>query len=899
MFDYAISGICRWPGGVLESSPPAAPPAEALIPRFGHPTPPGTGGFGVALDRVTGLRNQRVLWKELAQRAVACSESSPLAVVVLDFDRFEEVNERYNRSVGDQVLRVCAEAARAEAPSANLAFRYRDDELVLLVPGDEEDGGEVAERVRDRIAAQNTKLPAVTVSVGVAVLRAPVEPIVALAKAGPALQAAKRAGGNRVVLTTELPRSDQNGNGNGNGHVEANGNGNGNGNGHHDGERTARRAALAVAVASLEARDRATAAHSEDVVTLCESIGSRLGLTDEQLDRLLAAAQLHDVGKLAMPTEILDKPGPLDDDEWEIIREHTVIGERMLRAVPEMGAVANMVRHSHESWDGSGYPDGLAGEEIPLASRIILCADAFHAIRSDRPYRAGRSADEALKEVQASAGRQFDPRVVEALVAVARDVRRANRAALPRPRRLAALLATLAVGGSSTAYAASEDVRHVVNDVVDKVVPGSALKTAEAAEDFSLRPIEEVPEIVPVAVLTPDLEFPALRDVAYDAPTYRGQSDGFSTVELLDSEGLLDLADERRSQPVAPDSPPAPEPQAAWPAPPELVVAEPAPAAPVMPAPQPVTATAPELLPVAEFIDPAPDETRKPTSNEDKKPEHPNGAPPGQEKDKEKDEQPSFDNETQTEPQDEQPPADEHPHGEPPATGNPHEEPPGQEKQEEQPTDVVDSVDEVVDDVLDEVTDTLPPAVEHPDGEPPATGNPHEEPPGQQNQEERPPADEQPPADEHPHGEPPATGNPHGEPPGQDESAPTPAAEDEPEQEPEQPAAHDDADAGPPADKPDNPVKPEHPEKPEKREKREHPRAPATSVVSPAPSIEKPTENIFIPGESEEEPPAFVPPAKIKSVPPQSSNAHLPTLPPTRPPEDVPAPEATETPTTE
>ncbi len=359
-----------------------------------------------------------------------------------------------------------------------------------------------------------------------------------------------------------------------------------------------------------------------------------------------------------MPTEILDKPGPLDDDEWEIIREHTVIGERMLRAVPEMGAVANMVRHSHESWDGSGYPDGLAGEEIPLASRIILCADAFHAIRSDRPYRAGRTADEALKEVQASAGRQFDPRVVEALVAVARDVRRANRAALPRPRRLAALLAALAVGGGSTAYAASDDVRHVVSDVVDKVVPGNALKTAEAeaAEDFSLRPIEEVPEIVPVAVLTPDLEFPALRNVAYDVPTYRGQSDdGFSTVALLDSEGLLDLATERRSHPVAPESPPTPEPQAAWPAPATPVVAVPVPAAPVTPSLQPVTATAPELLPVAEFTDPVPDETRKPTSNDDKKPEHPNGGSPGQEKDKEKDEQPSFEDETQTEPQDDQP----------------------------------------------------------------------------------------------------------------------------------------------------------------------------------------------------------------------------------------------------
>src|SRR6185436_16270780 len=178
------------------------------------------------------------------------------------------------------------------------------------------------------------------------------------------LQAAKHAGGNRVLLAGELGRTGRNGH---------------NGNNGDDG--TARRAALAMAVASLEARDRGTAAHSEDVVTLCESIGTRLGLSDEQLDRLAATAQLHDVGKLAMPTEILNKPGPLDDDEWEIIRQHTVIGERMLRAVPEMGAVAGMVRHSHERWDGLGYPDGLAGDEIPLASRIVLCADAFHAIR--------------------------------------------------------------------------------------------------------------------------------------------------------------------------------------------------------------------------------------------------------------------------------------------------------------------------------------------------------------------------------------------------------------------------------------------------------------------------------------------------------------------------------------
>jgi hypothetical protein len=148
-----------------------------------------------------------------------------------------------------------------------------------------------------------------------------------------------------------------------------------------------------------------------------------------------------------------------------VIREHTVIGERILRSVPEMAEVATIVRHSHEHWDGSGYPDGLAGEQIPLASRVILCADAYHAIRSDRPYRAGRSAGEAMAEVRRSSGTNFDPEVVRALERVAADVRRGGLGvALPRRKRLVALLATLAIG-TSTAVAAIPDVRSAVRSL--------------------------------------------------------------------------------------------------------------------------------------------------------------------------------------------------------------------------------------------------------------------------------------------------------------------------------------------------------------------------------------------------------------------------------------------------
>jgi len=227
------------------------------------------------------------------------------------------------------------------------------------------------------------------------------------------------------------------------------------------------RAAVGVAVAALGERDGATADHSDEVVELAASLADRMRVDEEERRRLLVAAQLHDLGKVAVPTEILHKPGPLDDDEWDVMRTHTLVGERILRSVPELADVATIVRHSHEHYDGSGYPDGLAGHEIPLSSRIILCADAYHAIRSNRPYRAGRSADEALTEIRTHAGRQFDPQVAEALEHAASDARRGQvlrGASLTGSRRLAALLLVLSIG-SSAALAADGPARSVIEDV--------------------------------------------------------------------------------------------------------------------------------------------------------------------------------------------------------------------------------------------------------------------------------------------------------------------------------------------------------------------------------------------------------------------------------------------------
>jgi HD-GYP domain-containing protein (c-di-GMP phosphodiesterase class II) len=157
--------------------------------------------------------------------------------------------------------------------------------------------------------------------------------------------------------------------------------------------------------------------HVHGVGQLVRDLGADFGLDGDQLDELLRAAELHDVGKLGIPDAVLDKPGPLDDDEWGLMRQHSAIGERILNADPVLQPVARLVRASHERWDGGGYPDGLAGASIPLGARIIAACDAFDAMTSDRCYQTARSLRDALAELRRCAGTQFDPEVIAALCA--------------------------------------------------------------------------------------------------------------------------------------------------------------------------------------------------------------------------------------------------------------------------------------------------------------------------------------------------------------------------------------------------------------------------------------------------------------------------------------------------
>jgi putative nucleotidyltransferase with HDIG domain len=165
--------------------------------------------------------------------------------------------------------------------------------------------------------------------------------------------------------------------------------------------------------------DEYTGEHTQGVVQLALRVGDELRVDSETRRAVEFGALLHDVGKIAIPKSIINKPGKLDDDEWAVMKTHTIEGQRMLERVGGLlGRIGLVVRASHERWDGGGYPDGLAGEAIPLAARIVSACDAWDAMRTDRSYRRALAFDVALAELEANAGTQFDPRVVDALVSV-------------------------------------------------------------------------------------------------------------------------------------------------------------------------------------------------------------------------------------------------------------------------------------------------------------------------------------------------------------------------------------------------------------------------------------------------------------------------------------------------
>jgi diguanylate cyclase (GGDEF)-like protein/putative nucleotidyltransferase with HDIG domain len=310
---------------------------------------------------------------------------------VLDIDGFRAVNTQHGYAVGDELLTATGHALGAQMRAHDLACRTGADEFAILLPETDLAGAETG---MQRVLAEleNTSVgpvESIRGSIGVAEFDRAHTASQLLAAAAHGLERARTEGGGRVSVgagETGAPAD------------------------------THRRDAVAALAVALLERDRYTGEHSEYVVELTGAVARGMGLDDAATAEVQAAALLHDIGKVAVPDEILNKPGALTDEQWRKMRDHTVIGERILRAIPGLGSVARVVRYEHERWDGGGYPDGLAAEDIPIGSRIILACDAYHAMTSDRPYRAAMSHAEAIAELSANAGTQFDPRVVEVLI---------------------------------------------------------------------------------------------------------------------------------------------------------------------------------------------------------------------------------------------------------------------------------------------------------------------------------------------------------------------------------------------------------------------------------------------------------------------------------------------------
>jgi diguanylate cyclase (GGDEF)-like protein len=302
-----------------------------------------------------------------------------------------------------------------------------------------------------------------------------------------------------------------------------------------EGEATAGQALLA----ALKARERYTAEHSEAVVELSTAVAEQLGLSEEDIVQVAQVALLHDVGKLGVPEAILQKPGKLSDPEWRIMRAHPAIGERVVGSIAALAHIAPAVRAEHERWDGTGYPDGLAGTDIPVASRICLACDAWHAMTSDRPYRAAMSAADARAELLRHAGSQFCPRTVTALVRVL-DGRPAAPAPDPAgehiPQPESELRALIAVASAVAAAHRLEDVLEVVAEETRRVVGASSVSISRwEREHDRVRTLINVGELGPGEERFPIQETYALADYPLAARLLR---EGESYVVSRGDQGL-------------------------------------------------------------------------------------------------------------------------------------------------------------------------------------------------------------------------------------------------------------------------------------------------------------------------------------------------------------------------
>ena len=331
-------------------------------------------------DALTGLGNRRALINDLAERMAHGDDQSELVLGLFDLDGFKQYNDTFGHPAGDALLSRLGDRLQSALSGVATAYRMGGDEFCMLATDAADRGDELAQIA---VAALSDSGDAFEIECSYGLASVPAD--------ATTVEEALRIADQRMYE-------------------------------HKAGRSSASRQSTDVLLKVLSERSPDLDDHLSGVARLAAHTAAQLGLPDHEIARIRLGAELHDVGKTAMPEAILSKQGPLDPDEWAFMRRHTLIGERIVRAAPSLAHMAKLVRASHERFDGAGYPDGLAGDEIPLGASIVAVCDAFDAMIGERPYREARSVEDALAEVRRCSGSQFDPAVVEAFCTVVAEL---------------------------------------------------------------------------------------------------------------------------------------------------------------------------------------------------------------------------------------------------------------------------------------------------------------------------------------------------------------------------------------------------------------------------------------------------------------------------------------------
>ena len=358
-----------------------------------------------ATDPLTGLGNHRAFHKRIRDEITGAEDTGvSVGLILFDIDNFKGFNDSLGHLAGDEILRSLAVTLHGAIKRED-AYRYGGDEFAVLMPAADLKGSvRAAERLRLAVEKMSTgdgqKL---TVSLGVASfpdMAASAEELIY--RADMAMYWAKSTGKNRVgdwdgLLSRRTDGSTPPDLGNRDGKV---------------------RDAVVSLVSALAAKDPVTRDHTERCSWYTAELAAELGLGEEEVSVVRLASLLHDIGKLVVPVEVLCKPGPLTEEEWVQMRQHPTTALHILSPIESTANAVPAILHHHEHFDGSGYPGGLAGDDIPMASRILLVADAFDAMTTDRPYRKAMPIKAAIEELKRHRGGQFDPEVVDAFLKI-------------------------------------------------------------------------------------------------------------------------------------------------------------------------------------------------------------------------------------------------------------------------------------------------------------------------------------------------------------------------------------------------------------------------------------------------------------------------------------------------